>query len=243
MALKIGARENTLTGRTKRYRFHAKCTGTIDYDDLVDIMADSHTTVTKSDILAAMNLFADVMSSLVARGNFVKTPFGSFYLSATGASDDATAAFTPGLKGSGHGFRLRFRPDRAFETKLSGRVEVKRDEESWKLFPHPTEMVSATGPREEGLGPGAFARLAGSHLSFDRDDESQGVFFQKSLGDEGVRADVYTEVKPRHLTFQIPADIEPGDYTIAVRSVTKAGTQRSGYLDGKVSLAGALAPT
>lgn len=236
MALIVGARKNTLAGRTKEYRFHASCSGTVDVDELVDVMARANAGLGREEIEAGFELLAKTVAELAADGNYVKTPLGAFFISAVGVADSDSSPFTPGDESSGHGFRLRFRPDRSFEARVIERVSVSRDDTSWQQFPKPSSMVPEGGRRDHALVPGASAGLTGECLSFDAEDEAQGVFFVRGIADAGVRVERYGAVRPKRVLFGVPEELEPGDYTIVVRSSTKAGTMRTGYLDGKVTV-------
>jgi len=234
MALIVGARKNTLAGRTKEYRFHASCSGSVDVDELVDVMARANAGLGREEIETGFELLAKTVAELAADGNYVKTPLGAFFISAVGVADDDSSPFTPGDESSGHGFRLRFRPDRSFEARVVERVSVSRDDTSWQQFPRPEALGVEGGRRDHALYPGDSARLSGDRLAFDPADETQGVFFVHGIAETGLRAERYATVKPKRVIFVIPEELEPGEYTVALRSSTKAGTLRTGYLDGKI---------
>ncbi|GAB1455356.1 hypothetical protein MASR2M48_06630 [Spirochaetota bacterium] len=237
MALTVGARKNTLTGKNKEFRFHASCSGSVEKDEFIEIMSRENSALGRKELEAALALIGRTLARLVADGNSVRTPIGAFYLSAVGLADKESSPFTPRDEASGHGFRLRFRPDRSFEAQVTERVSVNRDDSSWQLFPRPASLLSEVGKRNAGFKPGLMVRLAGDYLGFDEDEKNQGVFFVKSIADSGMRAENYALIKPKRIIFTIPDELEPGEYTVLLRSSTKAGTLRSGYLDGKITIA------
>ena len=234
MSIRVGVRADNLSGREGRYRFHTKTAGTIEYEDLIERMARARTTLSKPDLLAALALLSETIGELVAEGYFVKTPFGAFRLCAVGAISSPREDFAPNRPGSGHGFRLRFQPERSFERGLAPKVKAFRDDASWQRFPYPRsiEALVALSP----LRPGEFLRLRGDRLGFDPADRRQGLFLVPPGGEGEVRAAIYAEIRPKLLIALLPATVAPGEYAIAVRVATKAGNLREGRLGSTVSI-------
>ena len=147
----------------------------------------------------------------------------------------------PKLRSSGHGYRLRFRPDRAVEAGIVSTVEFRRDKDSRKRYPCPMELqtISASAAPRNRNTPlvavkGEYARLRGAFLGFDPDNEEPGVFLVRLHGSEGYRCGPYASVKPSMVIFGIAPDLPAGEYQLVVRTATKAGTIRSGTLSSIV---------
>lgn len=236
MPLTVSARKNTLVGRNSSYRFHTTHGASVGYDELVDIMSKARTTLSKPDIVACMTLMTEIVSDLVADGKFVKTPLGDFYLSAIGTIDHPEDSFNPGDEESGHGVRLRFRPDRQAEATIGKVVRVRRDDTRSSRNPHIIGMETIGKTGEDALEPGDLLRLRGYRLAFDATDESQGVFL--ALGERVpiTRCSVYANVEPSLLILQLPPNLEPGDYTLIVRTATATGTSREARMEGLVKV-------
>ncbi len=237
MPLIVGLRDNTLVGRTESYRFHSRCSGGVDFEDLVELMAEGRTTVTAPDIRAVLELFRQTVAELAADGRYVRTPLGSFYLSAVGTAASPGASFTPRVKDSGHELRLRFRPDRGFEAMIAERAKVKRDDVSWRLFPRLSSLAQADGSAKEAASPGDILRLKGAYLAFSQADPLQGVFMTRKDGSADTaayRSERYLEARPSRVVFEVPPATPPGDYRLSVTTATKAGALRSGILQETV---------
>lgn len=234
MALTVGIRENTLSGTKKAWRFHTSHDEIVEFDELLRIMARSRTTRSAPDLGAAFTLISETIERLVADGKFVKTPLGDYYVTATGSAGSRQEHFEPHRKSSGHGLRLRFRPARDAELRIVRAVTVKRDDQSFRLLPCPAALVPVEA--EAGFRPGTFASLSGCRLGFVEADERLGIFFEPYPGTgtrpvtPPLRASVYASVKPRLVIFQLPAELECGEYRLVVRSTTRAGTLREGGL-------------
>ncbi|OHD23255.1 MAG: hypothetical protein A2Y38_24265 [Spirochaetes bacterium GWB1_59_5] len=240
MALTVGIRKNTLAGTKKAWRFHTSHDEIIEFDELLRIMAESHIRLSGPDLSAALMLMTGTVERLVADGKFVKTPLGDYCVTATGSADSRQDHVEPHRTASGHGLRLRFRPARDAEARIMSPVSVKRDDQSFQLLPCPAVLVSVD--EEAGFKPGAFARLSGYRLGFQQADGSVGIFFEPyprpgaRPGMPPLRASIYASVKPRLVIFQLPPELEPGDYRLFVRSATKAGTLREGSLAASIRI-------
>lgn len=240
MSLIISSRANTLAGRKKQWRFHVEHAGIISFDEMMKTMARSGSSATMPDIVKVLLLYRDTVSRLVSDGYFVQGPLGDHYLSAIGTVHDKDDRFMPKLRSSGHGYRLRFRPDRAVEAGIVTKVDFRRDKDSRKRHPCPMELqtisASAASRRDTPLVAvkGEYARLRGAFLGFDPENEELGVFLVRLHGSEGYRCGPYASVKPSMVIFGMAPDLPPGEYQLVVRTATKAGTIRSGTLSSIV---------
>src|SRR5208283_6057091 len=87
----------------------------IEFDRFVEIMASGRTTLSQTDILAAMQLYKEELQRQLIEGKTVKTPTGSFYMSARGSMSSLFEPFLPQDKTKNHAVRLHHRPERVFE--------------------------------------------------------------------------------------------------------------------------------
>lgn len=145
-------------------------------------------------------------------------PLGDHYLSTVGPARSEDDRFTPKLDSSGHGYRLRFRPDRGLEAGIVGRVSFRRDKESGRRNPYPRELEQIVGGVSAYLGRkkplifsrGDYVKLCGALLSFDARNEELGVFLVRLRGSEGYRCGPYASVKPSMVIFGMAADALAG---------------------------------
>jgi hypothetical protein len=190
MSLTITSRANTLIGRKKAWRFHVRHAGVISYDALMEEMAHSGSSALLPDMARVLMFFRQTVSRLVSDRYFVQGPLGDHYLSAVGTARNADDRFMPTRPSSGHGYRLRFRPDRSVEAGMIKGVSFKRDQNAGRRNPHPQMLEqirageaapqAADGPTV--LSNGAYARLHGALLGFDPADKSLGVFLLERYG-------------------------------------------------------------
>jgi len=84
VAVTIFSVKNFLKTCALPYFIRSACSDTIEPDQMIDIMAQDRTTLSKPDIAGCMQLFVGELISQVADGKHVKTAIGAFYLSAGG---------------------------------------------------------------------------------------------------------------------------------------------------------------
>jgi len=238
MALTVGIRKNTLAGTKKAWRFHTSHDSIVEFDELLRIMAESNTALSGPVLGAAFMLITETVERLVSDGKFVKTPMGDYYVTATGSASSRTDHFEPHRPTRGHGLRLRFRPCRTSEARITAAVSIKRDDVSFNRVPCPAGLVPVDV--QAGFRAGSFASLSGCRLGFRPGDQRLGIFLEpyrpheSGAGMPPLRASVYASVKPRLVIFQLPPELEPGDYRLVVRTSTTAGTVRKASLTAVV---------
>jgi hypothetical protein len=131
MALKVSAFKNNLTTSPKPYFVRSCNAEVVEYDRLVGIMAGGRTTVSKIEILAVMQLYKEELLKQLSEGRKVKTPTGSFFLSAAGCMDSPDDAYAPEGAPSGdtdHKVRLHHVSDRGFEAEALSELRIERVE-------------------------------------------------------------------------------------------------------------------
>ena len=216
MPLSISALRNHLASCEKPFYVHSSNAGTIEYEDLLDRLADGRTTITRPDAMAVIQLLMMEMEKALSFGHVVKLPFGSFYLVASGTLDTQDQAFEFGDKEYGHDIRLHFRAERDRERELAAKTALERV----AIFDHSTSIVLSfesvyAGAPERTVGQGQYLRIHGQRLKFDPDDTELGVSFRN--GTEH-RSPHYISVADHNVVALLPMDIPPGEYSIVTRT-------------------------
>lgn len=213
--LKVSAVQNRFPTATKPYVAHTSYRETIGVDSLIGRMASGRTTISKPDLAGAFVLLSEELHKAVAEGYVVKLPFGSFYLSASGTFDRLDEPFAYGQQGSNHDLRLHFKANRAEELSMASDARVQREQYVDKTGPLVFSATSIQTEEELVATRGDFFRIEGNRLKFDKTNAELGIWFKN--GDEH-RAAVYASVSPGAVVAQVPADLQPGQYTLIVRT-------------------------
>jgi hypothetical protein len=231
MALKITVRKNCLPACSSPFIVHSETSAVIDYDRFVDLMSRGRTTLSKVDILAAMQLYKEELQKQLALGNTVKTPTGSFYLSAGGCMDYLDEAFQPEDQANNHEIRLHHKPEKGFEEAVLSELEVEREEKPDLSRPSVRAVRSAGEDKPKAIRSGGMVQVTGLRLRFDPKDSKQGVFFIAEAGAE-TRSPFYPMLNPGLVLASVPAALAAGSYTVTVRAAVNGKDIREGSYGG-----------
>jgi len=227
MSLSVVALKNHLATSQSPYYVRTSWADTVEYPELVDLMAKGRTTLTKPDIAGCLELLTEEVTKLVADGKYVKMPLGAFYLCASGTLDSLDQAFSPGSSETSHALRLHFRADRSLEAELLGMAKIERGERFDRNEPIIFSSSSVKTDAELKAGAGDFIRVLGQRLKFDKANEKEGLFF---LNGVETRAAQYATIQPGLVIAEVPPGLKPGTYTLALRSFQNGKDLHEGRL-------------
>lgn len=215
--LKYSLRENLLTPAPDDYMAQVADVRSYTLDEIIDLMMDKGTTLTRADVAATLQVYGEVCSSLIKDGAALNTPLMNTALSISGVFNGANDIFDK----KRHTVNLNITAGILLRDVLP-KIKCEKTEGA-STDPYITEVTDiVTGTVNTTLTKGGVVQLVGSRLKFDAKDEAQGIFFVPETG-EAVRAAVIAENKPARLMAIIPADLAAGTYYIEVRSKHSGG--------------------
>ncbi len=215
--LKYALRENLLTPDENDYMAQTADMRSFSLDEIIDLMMEKGSTLTKADTKAALQVYGEVVSALIKDGAAVNTPLMNTSLSISGVFNGATDTFDK----KRHSINLNLTAGPVLKEALS-KIKCEKTEAA-DTNPYITEVTDVvSGKVNEVLTAGGIVQLVGARLKFDQKDESQGIFFVAETG-EAVRATVIAENKPARLMAIIPADLPAGNRYIEVRTKYTVG--------------------
>ena len=215
--LKYSLRENLLTPAPDDYMAQVADVRSYTLDEIIDLMMDKGTTLTRADVAATLQVYGEVVSAIIKDGSAVNTPLMNTALSISGVFDGANDSFDK----KRHTVNLNITAGTLLRDAVT-KVKCEKTE-GVSTDPYITEVTDiVTGAVNTTLTKGGVVQLVGSRLKFDAKDEAQGIFFVPETG-EAVRAAVIAENKPARLMAIIPADLAAGTYYIEVRSKHSGG--------------------
>lgn len=204
----------------------------IEFEDLVDRVARSNTTVSKSDVLSVLQDFCAAIQTLLLDGMHVNTPVANFRPTVTGTFIDQSDSFDP----TRHRVVVRVTSGKSVRQVIrNARVSKVLGE---KPKPKPVTYIDgATGVRNATVTPGRPGRLVGENLRYDVTDPAQGIFFIRRADGAATRVEELVWSQPAHLAFIVPA-LAAGDYKLEVRAVPNGNHElRVGALDNVLTVA------
>ncbi|MGP1601739.1 DNA-binding domain-containing protein [Treponema sp.] len=219
--LKYSLRENLLTPAPDDYMAQAADVRSYTLDEIIDLMMEKGSTLTRADVAATLQVYGEVVSAIIKDGSAVNTPLMNTALSISGVFDGANDSFDK----KRHTVNLNITAGTLLRDAAS-KVKCEKTEGA-STDPYITEVTDiVTGAVNTTLTKGGVVQLVGSRLKFDAKDEAQGIFFVPETG-EAVRAAVIAENKPARLMAIIPADLPAGTYYIEVRTKIIGSSQKS----------------
>ena len=215
--LKYSLRENLLTPAPDDYMAQVADVRSYTLDEIIDLMMDKGTTLTRADVAATLQVYGEVCSSLIKDGAALNTPLMNTALSISGVFNGANDIFDK----KRHTVNLNITAGILLRDVLP-KIKCEKTEGA-STDPYITEVTDiVTGTVNTTLTKGGVVQLVGARLKFDAKDAAQGIFFVPETG-EAVRAAVIAENKPARLMAIIPADLAAGTYYIEVRSKHSGG--------------------
>ena len=217
--LKYSLRENLLTPAPDDYMAQAADVRSYTLDEIIDLMMEKGTTLTRADVAATLQVYGEVVSAIIKDGSAVNTPLMNTSMSISGVFDGANDSFDK----KRHTVNLNITAGTLLRDAVT-KVKCEKTEGT-STDPYITEVTDiVTGTVNTTLTKGGVVQLVGARLKFDAKDTAQGIFFVPETG-EAVRAAVIAENKPARLMAIIPADLAAGTYYIEVRTKILEGNK------------------
>ena len=217
--LKYSLRENLLTPAPDDYMAQVTDVRSYTLDEIIDLMMEKGTTLTRADVAATLQVYGEVVSAIIKDGSAVNTPLMNTSMSISGVFDGANDNFDK----KRHTVNLNITAGTLLRDAVT-KVKCEKTE-GVSTDPYITEVTDiVSGKVNEVLTKGGVVQLVGSRLKFDAKDTAQGIFFVPETGNP-VRAAVIAENKPARLMAIIPADLAAGTYYIEVRTKILEGNK------------------
>ena len=217
--LKYSLRENLLTPAPDDYMAQATDVRSYTLDEIIDLMMEKGTTLTRADVAATLQVYGEVVSAIIKDGSAVNTPLMNTSMSISGVFDGANDSFDK----KRHTVNLNITAGTLLRDAVT-KVKCEKTE-GVSTDPYITEVADiVSGKVNEVLTKGGVVQLTGSRLKFDAKDAAQGIFFVPETGNP-VRASVIAENKPARVMAIIPADLPAGTYYIEVRTKILEGNK------------------
>jgi len=228
MPLRIICKTNTLKNVPGKYLICSRSAGLIDEDELEKRMAEDNTTLTIGDAALAMRVMRQVIVKLVSEGYKVKTPLGTFYLSASGYADSDMEEFLPGRGNKKHRLTLRTFRSKKLEAEIIKEAKWQHVELFENKYPVIQSVRSIQGAEISSVRRGEMIHVTGRRLLFDETVPTQGIFFKPETG-AAVRADYYACIRNSLVIPMVPPQLSEGIYSVILvtHPVQRKEEQRS----------------
>jgi hypothetical protein len=232
MSIRYVLFENNLTSDPNDYAATVQAAATADLDAVIDRVIQQGSTVTRADLVSALEGYFTAIEAMVLEGMNVNTPSANYSVSIKGVFNGATDSFDA----SRHQVTATVTPGKRFRAAIKARAQAVKGEAA-RPMPNPVEFTDMnSGERNSVATPGGMGRLVGSRLKVDPADAAQGVYFVAADG-TATQVQVLGQNKPAELMFLVPA-LAAGDYTLEVRAAIRGGPDvRTGALPATLAVA------
>lgn len=213
-------RDNPLTEAPDDKIAHLEGVKSFSKDEIIERILNRGNTMTRTDLLAAINAYAEEIIFITAEGNTVNTPLINTSLTISGVFINNDDTFDPRR----HTLKVNVTAGTALK-EAAGKIRLTKVQGTsstpWITTVHDTLLPANDTTNVVKMG--SVIELTGARLKFDMADSEQGVFFIKN-GIE-TRLMQIIENKPSHILAILPATVTEGAYTVELRTrVSTNGT-------------------
>jgi hypothetical protein len=208
--LKYHLAENLLTAEPNDYMAQVEVSKSYAFDDVVAEMLNRGTSLTKTDILAVLNLFHQVTGNLVEQGYAMNLPLCNGSPSISGVFNGPSDSFDTNR----HYIKYNLNPGTVVRDAVK-KIKTEKTDPTDKLPYIEQYFDVASQTQGDVLTPGGIGELQGSRLAFDASDAEQGIWFVATGGAETKVTSVAMN-KPAKLIFMVP-QLPAGEYEVKIR--------------------------
>jgi nucleoid DNA-binding protein len=214
--MKYSLNEKLLTERPDDYSAIAHAVSSLDTEAVLQRIINKGTTVTKTDVLAVLNSFYEVVRDAHLEGHTVNLPLINTSFSISGVFDGPMDSFDPN--------RHKLNINVSKGTILRDAEKNVKTEKTNVQTPLPQIQEvkdSVTGKVNERITSGGVVEVRGYNLKIDGDNPKCGLWFVDDSGAE-VKAETIIENKPTRIIAIIPT-LKSGNWQVKVVSQFSGG--------------------
>jgi hypothetical protein len=209
MGMKYSLTENMLTERPDDYSAMAHAVSSLDTEAIIQRMLNKGTTVTKTDILAVLNSFYEVIRDAHLEGHTVNLPLINTSFSISGVFDGPLDTFDPNR----HKLNINVTKGTILRDAEKN-VKVEKTNVPTPLPQIQEVKDSISGTVNERFTANGVVEIRGYNLKIDGDNPKCGLWFVDESGNE-TKAQTIIENKPTRIIAMIP-DLKPGNWQVKV---------------------------
>lgn len=222
--LKYALRENLLTADENNFMAQIMNSRSYSLNDIIDHMVQRGSSLTRVDIVAALELYTDVVSTLLSQGGSINTPLMNITWSIKGVFKGANDRYDSAR----HTLQCNMHTSAYLKDKLR-QIRVEKVQAIENL-PYITEVMEALNKiAQTTFAAGNTLEILGAKLKFDQTDPEQGAFLVSGDGTQ-IPCPSIIENRPARLTIIIPADTPAGNYYLEVRTKMDGGRKQTKHL-------------
>ncbi|MGL4982052.1 MAG: DUF4469 domain-containing protein [Treponemataceae bacterium] len=210
--LEYSLRKNLLDKKELSYMAQVSEDHSCSNEQLITLMANRGTTITRSDIVAVLQLYEEVLGELISSARPINTSIINTHYSIKGKFEGMDDSFDH----SRHTIAMNVSLGVGLKDNLS-LIKTFKVQGS-DTNPLITEVADITTHQiDSQLTKGGSINIIGRRLKFDESDIEQGIFLIAPDG-SSIKCPHPAQNKPSQLIVNIPLSIDSGTYYIEVRT-------------------------
>lgn len=224
MALTYTLHPYKLKEDSKDYRAMIKNRRVYSLNRVIKEMGSRHSVLTEAEMEGIILQFFDAVEYILKDGGTVSTPLFTARCSIAGTFTGPDDSFYRNR----HQVKINLKPG----SRLKDLSEDIKTHKVHSSLPKPlvyTFTDMNTGTVNSQLTPGGAAIIKGKQMRYNPDDGQQGIFLVNSTRLEFKVETVHINTFSQAM-MMIPANLQPGEYRLQVRSKMNTKTLRTGEL-------------
>ncbi len=217
MTLKFGLLNNQFSTAKDDYLAHILQVKSHDTNSIIERMLNKGTMLTKTDIVAVLNLLTETLTDITADGETFNINIFRTTLSISGVFNSSTDIFDPKL----HTINVNATAGKVLRDAVA-KIKTEKIDIA-ESIPHLIEARDKTTQSKNNIiTPNGIIEIVGKRLKIEGEEEKTGLFFINE--DDGIeyKVTIIAENKPARIIAQIPTLIQ-GTYNIEIRSQSTQG--------------------
>ncbi len=216
MSLKYSLSEALLTSSPNDYQARAEDVKSHDLASITERMVQKGTTVTRTDTIAVLNAFFEVLTEITKNGEAINLELFKTHFSIQGLFHGATDSFDP----KRHHIKINMHAGARLKKVLENLPLTKTA--PTETLPHILEVRNITDGSINGrITTKGVVEIIGNLLKVDGPNKQNGVYFVAADKSEH-KVQTIIEKKPARLIAMVP-DMPKGPYTLEVRTQCTTG--------------------
>lgn len=234
MSLEYYLIPNHMTADPDDFMAVSSNSNTYTIEDIYKQMTREGSTITKAEALAVFEEITQAIAGILEEGHSIVTPLVNITSSVSGVFESEDDRFDP----SRHKVRLNIANGLRLR-ELDGAISPVVGSSGMRQPSLLRFHDNGSETQNELITPNGGARIKGSLLKFDEEDDAQGIFFIDQADNTEHRVEKpLLRNKPGELIFILP-DLPAGDYRLEVRSLlNNTTTLRRGALSQDLTVPG-----
>jgi len=189
---------------------------TVGREELIEIMTEANTTLTRQDILGCLDLFEEKAADVLRRGFSLDTGVFTARVNLRGAFAGPDDSFDP----QRHSLHLRLGASPSFKKRVLSSLKPVHGEKPGNGPSIMRVTDFTTGSRNLLLTPGGLVEIKGRGLRYDRGRDDCGFFLVAEKGGaqpgKRYRPASLERLTDRTALIRLPASLPAGDYRLGM---------------------------